>query len=98
VVDAVRLVGLAAQEHAALVGALEAAEDLHQRRLAGAVVAEQAQHLALAHVQVDVAQRDDRPEPLGDVLDAQDVVGGRLRGDHVLAGVRRLRRQFRTSF
>ena len=59
-VDAARLVRLAAQEHAALVGLLEAADDLHQRRLAGAVVAEQPQHLALAQVQVDVAQRDDR--------------------------------------
>ena len=74
VVDALGLVRLAAQEHLALVGLLEAADDLHQRRLAGAVVAEQPQHLALAQVQADVAQRDDRPEALGDVLHAEDVV------------------------
>ena len=78
-VDAVRLVRLAAQGHLAHVGLLEAADDLHQRRLAGAVVAEQPEHLALAQVQVDVAQRDDGPEVLRDVLDAQDVVASLAR-------------------
>ena len=81
VVDAFRRVGLAVQEHLARVLLLEAAEDLDQRRLAGAVVAEQAEHLALAQVQVDVAQRGHRAEALGDVLDAQDVVRSRHRPD-----------------
>ena len=64
-------------------------EDLDERRLAGAVVADQPEHLALAQVQADVAQRRDRAEALGDVLDAQHVVGrarwlhcGRLDGVH----------------
>ncbi len=47
VVDAFRRVRLPVQEHLPAVLALEAAEDLDQRRLARAVVAEQAQHLAL---------------------------------------------------
>ena len=78
--------GSPSQEHLALVGLLEPADDLHQRRLARAVVAEQPEDLALAQVQVDVAQRGDRAEALGDVLDAQDVVGCRGRRDDVLAG------------
>ncbi len=60
--------------------------DLDQRRLAGAVVAEQPKHLALAQVQVDVAQRADRPEALRDVLDAEHVVVGRARPDDLLDG------------
>src|ERR1700749_1162348 len=56
---------------------LEAAEDLEQGGLAPSVVAEQAEHLAPAQVQVDVGQRGDRAVALGDVLDAEDVAGGR---------------------
>ncbi len=67
------------QPHRPRVRLLEPAEDLDQRRLAGAVVSEQPQHLALAQVQVDVAQRDGGSEALGDVLDAQHVVVGRRR-------------------
>ena len=74
VVDAFWGVRLTVQEHLARVLPLKAAEDLDQSRLAGPVVAEQAQHLALAQVQVDVAQGGHRPEALGDVLDAQHVV------------------------
>ena len=77
VVDAFRLVGLAVQEHAPAVLLLEAGDDLDQRRLARAVVAEQAEHLALAQRQVDVAQRRDRAEALGDVLDAQHLLAPR---------------------
>ena len=80
VVDALRLVGLAAQEHPPAVLLVEAAEDLDQRRLAGAVVAEQAQDLPLVQGQVDVPQRGDRAEALGDVLDAQDLLRRRARG------------------
>jgi hypothetical protein len=76
VVDALGFVGPTVQPHAARVRLLEAGEDLDQRRLAGAVVAQQSQHLALAQVQVDVAQRRDRAEALRDVLDAQDIVVG----------------------
>ena len=51
-----------------------AGEDLDERGLAGAVVADQPQHLALAQVHAHVAQRGDRAEALGEVLDAQHVV------------------------
>jgi hypothetical protein len=71
-VDAARRVRLAAQQHPAVVGLLEPADDLHQRRLAGAVVPEQAEDLALVQVEADVAQRDDRAEALAHVLDAED--------------------------
>ena len=64
---------LAVEQDPALVGLVVAAQDLDQRRLAGAVVAEQPEHLALLEVQADVAQRRDRAEALGDVLAAQDL-------------------------
>src|ERR671933_53556 len=67
-----RIVRLAAQEHPALGRLLEAADDLHQRRLAGAVVPQQAEDFALVQAQVDVAQRLDRAEALGHAFDAQD--------------------------
>ena len=73
--DRFQLHGLAEDRDLAGVGPVEAREDLDERRLAGAVVADQAEHLALAQVQAHVAQRRDRAEALGDVLDAQDVVG-----------------------
>jgi hypothetical protein len=74
VVDRLELGLLATQQDPPLVRLLEARDDLDQGRLAGAVVAEQPQHLALAEVQVDVAQRRDRAEALGDVLDLEDVL------------------------
>ena len=40
------------------VGAVEAVEDVHQRRLAGAVLAEQRVHLAAAHVEIHVVVGD----------------------------------------
>src|SRR5439155_1395992 len=50
-----------------------AGEDLDQRRLAGAVVADQAEHLALVEVQRDVDERRHGAEALRDVLDAQSL-------------------------
>ena len=63
-----------------------AAERLDQRRLAGAVVAEQPEYLALLQVQADVAQCGHRAEALRDVLDAQYIVGVRHRRDDDLSG------------
>jgi hypothetical protein len=77
VVDVAQLDGPAADDELAGVGLLEAGDDLHQRGLAAAVVAEQAERFAL--VQVDVTQGDHGPEGLGDVLDAHDLVGCRGR-------------------
>jgi hypothetical protein len=62
---------LAAHEEAAGVGLVEAADDLDQGRLAGAVVADEAEHLALAQAQVDVAEGGDPAEALGHVLDPE---------------------------
>src|SRR6187549_3588091 len=66
---------LAVDEDRARVGLLEPADDLHQRRLAGPVVADQPKHLATPEVQGDVFERAHGPEPLRDVLDADHIVG-----------------------
>ena len=49
-----------------------AAEDLEQRRLAGAVLAEEGEHLAGPHVERDVVERLDVGEGLADVADLED--------------------------
>ena len=68
---------LAADEDPAGVGLVEAADDLDQGRLAGAVVADEAEHLAPAQAQVDVGQGGDPAEALGHVLDPEGLaVGG----------------------
>ena len=45
---------LSLDQDLALVGVVQAVEDVHQRRLSGAVLAEQRVHLSLAQVEVDV--------------------------------------------
>ena len=47
---------------------------LDQRRLAGAVVADERHHLAVAHLEVDVGQRLHRAERLGDAAELEDGV------------------------
>ena len=81
IVDRPGRVRLALDPQRAGVGLLEASEDLDQRRLAGAVVAQQTQHLALAQVEADVAQGGGGAEALADMLDAQHVVVGHRRLD-----------------
>ena len=56
----------AVDRHAAVVLAVQAGDDLHQGRLAGAVLAHQAVDLAGAQHEVDVAQGRDAAERLGD--------------------------------
>ena len=56
----------AVERDRALVGAVHAVEGLHQRRLAGAVLAHDGVHLAAADPQLDVAVGDDAGEALGD--------------------------------
>ena len=51
--------GLAVDQDLALVRAVEPVEDVHERRLAGAVLAEERVHLAAAEVEVDVVVRED---------------------------------------
>src|ERR1019366_2006861 len=56
-VDALGRVRLALEPHLSAVLLLKSAQDLDQGRRPGPVVAHQPQHLALAEVDVDVAQR-----------------------------------------
>ena len=55
---------LAVDQDLAGARAIDPGEDLDQRRLAGAVVAEEAMHLSGMDLDVDVAKRDDRAEML----------------------------------
>ena len=57
---------LAVEQDLAGVGRVEPVEDVHQRRLARAVLAEQRVHLAATKVEVDVVVRENAWEPLGD--------------------------------
>ncbi len=58
--------GVAVDLDAAIVRAGEAVEDAHQRRLAGAVLAEQGVDLALAQGKVHGVIGDEVAEALGD--------------------------------
>ena len=60
------LTGLPSNVIVPVVRAVHPGEDLDQRRLAGAVVADQGDHLAGVDVQVDVGERLDGAEALGD--------------------------------
>jgi hypothetical protein len=62
---------LALDQQLSFVGDMDAGEDLDQGRLAGAVVAEHAGHLAGVHLQGDVLQGVDAAEVLGDVAGLQ---------------------------
>ncbi len=53
------------------VGLEHAGDDLGERRLARAVVADEGDHLVRVHVEVDADQRLDRAEPLGDAAHRQ---------------------------
>ena len=49
--------GCAVEQDLAAIGLMHAAEDLHERRLAGAVLADQRRDLARIQLEVRVAQR-----------------------------------------
>ena len=76
VVDRAEVHLLAVDEDPAGVGPVEPAQDLDQRRLAGAVVADQAEALSLAEAERDVDEGRDGAEALRDALDPDR--GGRL--------------------
>ena len=59
-------------EEIARCGTMHAGQRLDQRRLAGAVVAEEAQDFARVHLQRDVVQDVDRAEGLVDVAEFDD--------------------------
>ena len=75
--------------HGAGVGLVHARDDLHEGRLAGAVLADEAVHLASTHIHVDAGQHGDAEEALRDAARAQHDVGPSLRhrriGEHGLA-------------
>ena len=52
------------QPHFSFVVCMDAGDDLHQRRLAGAVFADKAVHFALAQRKIDVRERRNAPERL----------------------------------
>jgi hypothetical protein len=69
---------LAVEQHAAGVGAVHTGEDLDQRRLARAVLADQGVRLAGAELEVRATQGGDRTEVLADVLEREhDAAVGR---------------------
>ena len=68
--------GLAVDQDLALVRVVEPVQDVHQRRLAGAVLAEQRVHLAAPEIEVDVVVGDDAGKALGDPAKLED--DGRL--------------------
>jgi hypothetical protein len=59
-----------------------AGDDLHKRRLAGAVVTHETDHLSREDLQVDAAQRSDRAEFLADIRQFQDRLPVRSRRYH----------------
>ncbi len=58
--ESIRVV-LAVQPDLALVRVVEPVEDVHERRLAGAVLAEERMHLALGELEVDLVVRERSP-------------------------------------
>ncbi len=66
---------LAGDDDLALVGVVQPVEDVHQRRLAGTVLAEQRVDLALPQVEVDVVVRDGAREALRDVAHLEHGAG-----------------------
>ena len=75
VARAAELHRLAAEQDLARVGLVEPEHRVHQRALAGAVLAEQAEHLALVEREVDVFVGDDAGERLGDAPYLEDRAG-----------------------
>ena len=70
---------LAAEAHLAGVGPKDPGEDLDQRRLAGAVLADERMRLAGAAIEADVAQRVHAAERLRDVRHLDDRRGAHAR-------------------
>ena len=68
----------------AAVGGVDAGQQLDQRGLAGAVLAQQRQDLAAEHVQADLVHRLRAAETLADRLEAQQRRAAR-RGGHAVA-------------
>ena len=68
--------GLPVDRQAARVGLVVAVEDLQERGLAGAVLAQEGEHLAGPHVERDVIERLDVGKGLADTADLEDAGTG----------------------
>ena len=89
---------LAERLDAALVGHVVAEQDVHERGLAGAVLAQQRQHLAAMQIEADRIVGDERAEALGDAASRRTTsvaryrcpfpCGGRVASSAELAGGR----------
>ncbi len=77
-----RLVEPAAEVHGAAFRTQHAAHDVHQRRLAGAVLADQAEHAAGMEIEVDAVEHLHAEEGLADAAEGKQCVGH----DLVLSG------------
>jgi hypothetical protein len=73
---------LAVQAQRPFIGHVHAAHDLHQRRLAGAVLAADRMHLAAADIEAHALQRDDIEEALGHAAQAEQGRRGVVRRSH----------------
>ena len=80
---------LAVDEDLARVGMVEPVEDVHQRRLAGAVLAEQRVHLAGQQVEVDPVVREHAGEALRDLSELENRRGVGHPRDSMTRGRRR---------
>ena len=58
---------------------VEAGEDLDERRLARTIAAEQPVHLAAAHGEIDIVERERPAEALGELFDNQRSSRGEAR-------------------
>ncbi len=67
--------GLTVDPNRALFGPVEAGQHVHQRALAGAILAQQGVDLAGAHVEIDVVVGHDARESFGDALHLYGVGG-----------------------
>ena len=79
--------GPADQRDRALLRRVDAGQRVEQRRLAGAVRADDGQDLAAVHLQRDVVEADDAAEAQRHVLDVEDDVGARWRFGRPVARV-----------
>ena len=66
------MIGLPSSSSLAAVGVVDAGDDLDQRRLAGAVVADDGMHLTAAQLEARIGEGDDLAEMLLDPGDNQD--------------------------
>ena len=75
---------LAVDEDLAAVCGVEAVEDRHQRRLAGAILAHDAVDGAALDLEVDIAIGPNRPETLVDTLEFNGQIGNSAPGRALL--------------